>query len=136
MTATKSYPVFTNIVSPFQSWRQSVCLMINKIIQPKLPHIVTLLFNGKHFAVLEIFLDKLEFFIYDGLDVDGTGMLMWSKHITHVITTVGVMPTCGKGERLNISILRLSDIVTHESSCLSLSSSYWINFWIDVDNGL
>ena len=110
--------------------------MINKIIQPKSPHIVTLLFNDNHFAVLEIFLDKLEFFINDGLDVDGTGMIMWSKHVTHIVTTVRVVPIRGKGEHQNISIQRLSRIVTHESSCLFLSSSYCINFWINDDNGL
>ncbi len=42
---------------------------------PNLPHIVTLLFNGNHFAVLEMFSNKLEFIIYDGLDVTGTGMI-------------------------------------------------------------
>ena len=71
--------------------------MINSIVQLKLPHIVTILFNGNHFAVLEMFLDKLEFFIYDGLDFNGTGMITWSKHITHVTTTVRVVPIHGEG---------------------------------------
>ena len=72
--------------------------MINKIVELKSPHIVVLLFNGNHFAVLEMFLDKNEFIIFDGLDVQGTAMIRWSKHVTHVLATVGVISYHGKGK--------------------------------------
>ena len=135
MTATKFYPVFIDILFPFESWRQSVPPMINLIVQPKLVHIVTLLFNGNHFTVLEIFLDKLEFIIFDGLDVDGTGMIRWSKHVTHVLTTVRMVPSHGEGERLHILIMCFSHLVAQDSGSFVLSSSYCINFWIINGNG-
>ena len=94
----KSYPVFLDIQFPFESWRQSVPPVINKIVELKSPHIVVLLFNGNHFAVLEMFLDKNEFIIFDGLDVQGTAMIRWSKHVTHVLATVGVISYHGKGK--------------------------------------
>ena len=89
-TARISYPVFLIIQFSFESWRQSVPPVITQIVQPKPPHIVTLLFNGNHFAVLEMFLDKSEFIIFDGLDVEETGMIRRSNHVTHVLASVGV----------------------------------------------
>ena len=69
--------------------------MINWIVQPKSQHIVMLLFCGNQFAVLEMCLDKCEFFIYNGHDVNGTNT---KQHITHIVTTIRrVVPICGKG---------------------------------------
>ena len=98
MTSIKSYPIFMDMIYPFEAWRKGVWPMINLVIQPKSPHIVTLLFDGNHFAVLEMFLDKCQFVIYDGLNVKGTKMTSWSKHITHIVTIIGAVPIRGKGE--------------------------------------
>ncbi len=135
MTARKFYLVFLDIKFPFESWRQSIPPVIHLIVQHKLPHIITLFFNCNHFAVLEIFLDKLEFIIFDGLDVDGTGMIRWSKHFTHVLATVGVVPTHSKGERLRILIMCFLHIVAHESESFVLTSSYCNTPWIINGNG-
>ena len=87
------------MIYPFEAWREGVYPMINLIIQhKKSPNIVKLLFDGNHFAVLEMLLDKCELVIYNKLDVKGTKMTSWSKHITHVVTTIGVGPICRKGK--------------------------------------